>query len=236
MDPVQLKAFDMFGDLLTERNKRVNLTAIRDEAGIVIKHFYDSLSIVIHVRELSDLLSAAAARRGVVGENRAGIARNGAVGDGGAGPRKKLADVGAGAGFPGIPLKILFGDALDVTLIESVGKKVRFMDEVIAALRLDGCGAVHIRAEDAARAGMGGLFDFATARALAPLPKTLEYCLPLIKTGGTLIAMKGRRDTADKEIAQSADRLTALGGKHLRTVGFAFPGSAERTILVIEKT
>jgi len=186
----QLKAFSMFGDLLIEKNRQVNLTSITGEADIAAKHFYDSLTPVIYAK-MPPIQANGSSREPV-----------------------KIVDVGSGAGFPGIPLKILFGKALDVTFIEATGKKINFINEVISALGLCGCHTVHARAEEAVKhPDMHGKFDYAIARALAALPKLCVYCLPFLKTGGKLIAMKGRRDTAEREIAQSDALLAGLGGR-----------------------
>jgi 16S rRNA (guanine527-N7)-methyltransferase len=215
----RLETFGKFGDLLTESNRKFNLTAIADEWEIAAKHFADSLCLAAHVRELRTLWDA--------GESGGASAARGAA---------ALLDVGAGGGFPGIPLKILLGGALSVTLLDSVGKKAAFMNEAAAALGLCGCAALHARAEDAARrAEMRERFRFVTARALAPLPVLLEYCLPCVVPGGMFIAMKGRRENAERELAQSRKALALLGGRLLRVTEYEleanFPGvtSAENT-------
>ena len=234
----QLEAFSAFGDLLIARSRYVNLTAITDERGIVIKHFLDSLCVAAYTPGLAAIPSAAGVIDADSGHSAAGVADfdgghsaagvadfdggHSAAGvadfDGGhstagvvdsacllnrrgAGPYS-LIDIGAGAGFPGIPLKILFGDKLRVTLIDSVRKKVDFMNHSISILGLNDCDAIHIRAEDAAlRDNLRGQFDFATARALAALPRIYDYASPLLRSGGILIAMKGRREAVDRELS-----------------------------------
>ena len=203
LNAAQLEALNAFGDFLVNKNAQFNLTSIRDETGIVVRHFLDSLSPAIYVRELAALYSA------------------------GNPESKDLVDVGSGAGFPGIPLKILFGDALNVTLIDSTLKKVNFMTEAAGLLRLNGCRAVHTRADEAAgRAGMRGRFNYATARAVAALPKLIEYCLPLLAPGGILIAMKGRRAAAEGELAQSGPQLAKYGGRLVDIIGFSLDSRA----------
>ncbi|MBQ2214132.1 MAG: 16S rRNA (guanine(527)-N(7))-methyltransferase RsmG, partial [Erysipelotrichaceae bacterium] len=99
-----------------------------------------------------------------------------------------MADVGSGAGFPGIPLKIMYPD-LEVTLIEPTGKRCTFLNEVISQLSLDKITVVNMRSEDYARENVR--FDFVTARAVAELNILTELCLPLVKTNGHFIVMKG---------------------------------------------
>ena len=104
---------------------------------------------------------------------------------------RTLIDVGTGAGFPGIPLKIVYPE-LQVTLLDSLEKRVKFLNEVIMKLGLEGIRAVHARAEDAGRAPeFREQFDVAAARAVAPMNILCEYCLPFVKVNGTFIAMKG---------------------------------------------
>ncbi|MBQ7036662.1 MAG: 16S rRNA (guanine(527)-N(7))-methyltransferase RsmG [Clostridia bacterium] len=121
-----------------------------------------------------------------------------------------LADVGTGAGFPGLPLKIVRPD-IKVTLIDALQKRLTFLDTVIEALGLSDIETVHLRAEDAGRTKMRESFDAVTARAVANLPVLCEYCLPLVKKGGVFLALKGR-DGAE-EAKNSAKALKILGGK-----------------------
>ena len=125
--------------------------------------------------------------------------------------KKSLIDVGTGAGFPGIPVKILCPD-VEVTLLDSLEKRVKFLNEVIGALNLDGINTVHMRAEDGGRdKAMRECFDYATARAVAALPVLAEYCLPFVKTDGYFIAMKS--GLVNDEINNSTRALDLLGGK-----------------------
>ena len=108
-------------------------------------------------------------------------------------PGKVLADVGTGAGFPGIPLKI-FCPSLKVVLIDSLAKRLNFLQNVIEALQLQDIECVHLRAEDAGKnAAHREKYDIVTARAVARLSVLAEYCLPLVKTGGMFIAFKGSK-------------------------------------------
>lgn len=145
---------------------------------------------------------------------------------------KKLADVGTGAGFPGIPLKIVL-PPLDIILLDSQEKKVRFLEAVADELGLTGIAAIHMRAEDAGRTPeYREKMDAAVARAVAPMPVLLEYCLPLVRTGGIFIAMKG-----GSEEAVSFERtLDILGGRIEKVNKFILPGSSfKRSVIVVRK-
>lgn len=119
-------------------------------------------------------------------------------------------DVGAGAGFPSIPLKILRPD-LKVTMLDSLNKRVNFLNEVIATLNLKNITAVHSRAEDYALKNRE-VFDIAIARAVASLVTLSEYCLPFVKVGGNFIALKGSSLT--EELKEATYAITLLGGKY----------------------
>ena len=146
---------------------------------------------------------------------------------------RRLIDVGTGAGFPGLPLKIARPD-LEVVLLDSLAKRVKFLDIVIGDLRLDGIIARHGRAEEAARLPlMRQQFDIATARAVASLPVLCEYCLPFVRIGGEFLAMKGQT-AEDWQSARRAIRI--LGGELSDVQEFDLPGTdMKRTILVIRK-
>ena len=142
-----------------------------------------------------------------------------------------VAEVGSGAGFPSVPLSIVRPD-LSFTLIESTGKKCQFLKTVAEALglRITVC---QMRAEDAGRdAAFRERFDCAIARAVAPLPTLAEYCLPLVKKGGSMIAWKGSEDETDA--ARNAVRI--LGGGNVRAVRYTLPeGYGDRMLVLAEK-
>jgi len=144
-----------------------------------------------------------------------------------------LIDIGTGAGFPGIPVKIAF-DRVQVTLLDSLEKRIKFLNEVIARLELNGIRTVHGRAEDfGACEGFREQFDVSTARAVAGLPVLLEYCLPFVKPGGLFIAMKGK---VTEEVAQSKKALEVLGGKIEEVKEIVLPFSdIRRSIVIIRK-
>lgn len=185
-------AFDRYAEMLTERNERVNLTAITDPDEIRVKHFTDSLAAI-------DLIKTGAT----------------------------VLDIGSGAGFPGIPLKIARDD-ISVTLLDSVNKKVAFMNDVIADLGLKNIEAVHARIEDFPHKGE---FDVAVSRAVAELTTLAEYALPFVKVGGTFVAYKSEK--AEAEAAAAGNAVALLGGRlrEIREVNVA-PGLTRRLIVV----
>ena len=150
-------------------------------------------------------------------------------------PGKVLADVGTGAGFPGIPLKI-FCPSLKVVLIDSLAKRLNFLQNVIEALRLQDIECVHLRAEDAGKnAAHREKYDIVTARAVARLSVLAEYCLPLVKTGGMFIALKGSK-YKEEEINDAAKALNILGGKLLSARQVELPGLDDsRAVVAIKK-
>lgn len=185
-------AFDRYAEMLTERNEKVNLTAITDPDEIRVKHFTDSLAAI-------DLIKTGAT----------------------------VLDIGSGAGFPGIPLKIARDD-ISVTLLDSVNKKVAFMNDVIADLGLKNIEAVHARIEDFPHKGE---FDVAVSRAVAELTTLAEYALPFVKVGGTFVAYKSEK--AEAEAAAAGKAVALLGGRlrEIREVNVA-PGLTRKLIVV----
>ena len=147
----------------------------------------------------------------------------------------KLIDVGTGAGFPGIPLKIYRSD-LKVTLVDSLNKRLNFLNEVINSLKLENIETIHARAEELGRnKGYREKFDIATSRAVANLSTLSEYLLPFIKVGGKCICMKGA--DIDGELNNAKKAIEVLGGKVVGKEVFNLPQSdLGRSIIVIEKT
>ena len=210
LDAAQLERFDRYLSLLLEWNQQMNLTTITDPAEVVTKHFLDSLSCLLALpridrQPLHDWLVR---------------------------PLRAV-DVGAGAGFPGLPLKIAW-PALRLTLVEATGKKCRFLEQVVAELGLQHVTVVNSRAEDYGQGPQRASFDLALARALSRLPTALEYCLPLLKIGGWLIAQKGREP--QEEIAGSRLALNTLGGSLHDVVPVSVPGlEAQRALVIVAK-
>lgn len=150
-----------------------------------------------------------------------------------------LVDIGTGAGFPGIPLKIL-RPQLHVTLVDSLAKRLSFLEEVIEELGLRAEGSIetaHGRAEDLAgrKGALRERFDIATARAVAALPVLAEYCLPFVKTGGTFVAYK--TETAEAEVTDAKRALQELGGWSRAVEHYSLPDSdTSRSLIFIDKT
>lgn len=147
---------------------------------------------------------------------------------------KTLVDVGTGAGFPGVPLKI-YCPSLKVTLVDSLGKRLRFLQQVIDELGLKGIRCEHLRAEDAGRSKKHReQYDYVTARAVARLSVLSEYCLPLAKKGGQFIALKGSRFAEEIEEGEAAVKI--LGGKIISAEPVKLPGLDDgRAIIKIAK-
>ena len=144
-----------------------------------------------------------------------------------------LIDVGTGAGFPGLPVKIFRPD-VRLTLLDSLQKRLNFLEAVSTAA---GCESkrIHARAEDAGREpALREGYDIACARAVAAMPNLCEYCLPFVKKGGVFIAMKG--PGLDEELVAAEKALRILGGKIESTHSFTLPDGSERKIAVIRKT
>ncbi len=197
----QLEKFELFLKELEEWNKRFNLTALKDENEVIIKHIYDSLLIISNANWQKEA---------------------------------KVIDVGTGAGFPGLPLKIM-NEELEITLVDSTEKKKEFLEHIIKILKLDKATALHARAEELGqREEYREIYDIAVARAVAKLPVLLEYCLPLVKVGGIFIAYKGSKAT--EELASSVKALQELGGKVERMTELSLPeGQGKRVLIEIRK-
>ncbi len=197
----QAEQFFSYYEMLIEKNKVMNLTAITDFDEVIKKHFVDSLSLV----KAYDLTSPVS-----------------------------LVDIGTGAGFPGIPLKIVFPD-LEITLLDSLNKRVDFLQSVIASLDLKGIDAFHGRAEDFARQEkFRERFDLCVSRAVANLSVLCEYCLPYVKIGGKFISYKSEKIMEELKAAEHA--VNVLGGKVKEQISFTLPDSdINRNLIVIEK-
>lgn len=164
----QIEQFMKYYDLLIEKNKVMNLTAITDLNEVMTKHFLDSV-LISNVLDMSDFYT--------------------------------LVDVGTGAGFPGIPIKILFPH-LKVTLIDSLNKRLKFLDDVISELELDGIETVHGRAEDLGNNDLyREKYDLCVSRAVANLSTLSEYCIPFIKKDGVFASYKA--SDSEEEINNS---------------------------------
>lgn len=195
----QEERFDSYCRLLLEWNEKMNLTAIREPEGVLIKHFIDSLA----------LLKYAELPQGAV-----------------------VIDVGTGAGFPGIPLKIARPD-LKLTLLDSLNKRLVFLQEVSQALGIE-AKLIHSRAEEGGKLpGLRQRFDVAVSRAVASLNLLAEYCLPFVKTGGVFLAAKGPE--IEEELSQGEKAIRLLGGNVEKVERYALPDESRRTLVVIRK-
>jgi 16S rRNA (guanine527-N7)-methyltransferase len=148
----------------------------------------------------------------------------------------RIADVGSGGGLPGIPIKIMKPD-LSTTLVESTGKKARFLGSVVDALSLGGTEVANVRIEDLARTqAHRGAYDIATSRAVARLSVVAEYCAPLLKVGGIAISMKSRMEP--DELSEGSKAVEVLGAKIaeiIRVPMLPEIGDKERNLVIIEK-
>ena len=142
-----------------------------------------------------------------------------------------LVDVGSGAGFPSVPMLILRPD-LKLTLLDSLNKRLIFLEALLQELGLEAT-RLHARAEDAGKGAQRQKFDCATARAVAQLNKLCEYCLPLVKEGGTFLALKGADAQAEADAAAKAIKL--LGGSLQEAKAYTLPDGDKRALLVIKK-
>ncbi len=143
----------------------------------------------------------------------------------------KIVDVGTGAGFPGLPIKIVRDD-VNLTLVDSLNKRINFLNEVKKLLNIE-YTCIHSRAEDFAKTNRES-FDIAVARAVAKLNTLLEYLLPLVKIGGYVLAYKATN--AENELEESKHAISVLGGEYITTLKFYLPNnSGERNIIIIKK-
>ena len=197
----QMEQFLQYYEMLVEKNKVMNLTAITEFDEVVEKHFLDSVSLTKQM-DLHQPL--------------------------------KVLDLGTGAGFPGIPLKIVFPE-LEITLMDSLNKRVLFLQDVISSLQLQDIEAVHGRAEEAARnKKYREGFDLCVSRAVANISTLSEYCLPFVKIGGSFISYKS--STIEDELEDGKKGIAILGGKVKDVYKFTLPDSElQRSFVIIQK-
>ena len=180
LDDGQLRQFEQYYDFLIEKNQVMNLTAITEFEDVVGKHFVDSV-LITKVKGMSEILSKEDVR---------------------------IIDVGTGAGFPGIPLKIVF-PKLQVTLLDSLNKRINFLKELTDLLKIEGVSCIHGRAEDfGVQKEYREQFDFCVSRAVANLSTLSEYCVPFIKVGGLFVSYKATG--AKEEIDQAKNAVKQL--------------------------
>jgi 16S rRNA (guanine527-N7)-methyltransferase len=196
-----LDAFETCYQELVDWNRRFNLTAITDWDGVLVRHFLDSLSCL----------------KALPRQELAGGAR--------------VIDVGTGAGFPGLVLKIIC-PGMRLTLLEATRKKVAFLEHIVRVLGSKDVEVVHGRAETLGRdPSRRERYDWALARAVAEMPTLAEYLLPLVRVGGTVLAQKGEDAAAEVQEAEVA--IVTLGGRVRQLVPVELRGLAETRYLVV---
>ena len=201
----QKQQFLTYYEYLVEKNKVMNLTAITEYEEVITKHFLDSLAVVKTSCFKPEKLAG-----------------------------KRLIDIGTGAGFPGIPLKIAFPE-LEILLLDSLNKRINFLNEVTEMLGLTKINTVHGRAEDYAKQkGYRESFDFCVSRAVANLSTLSEYCIPFVKQGGCFISYKS--GSVDQELIQAEKAVKILGGQREEVVRFSLADTdMDRSFVVIHK-
>jgi 16S rRNA (guanine527-N7)-methyltransferase len=207
LTPAQKEQFSLYYSMLVDWNARINLTSITDPEGIQVRHFLDSLTVGTALR----------AERGSPEPP----------------PGFSLLDVGTGAGFPGVPLKIVWPQ-MKLALADSIGKKSAFLRELVRALGLADVDVITARAEELGRdRAHREKHDAVTARAVASLPVLCEYCLPLIKVGGWMAAPK--KGDISQELAEARRASVILGGGEPKLQSFVLPGEEEERFVVMVK-
>ncbi|EHN58504.1 MULTISPECIES: 16S rRNA (guanine(527)-N(7))-methyltransferase RsmG [Oenococcus] len=204
--PISEQKIGLFREYLTfmlAYNEKVNLTAITEPGDIWLKHFYDSLTPLIFLPVPNPTI------------------------------KFSLIDVGSGAGFPGIPLKIADPN-LQLTLLDSLQKRIVFLDKLVRKLSLDDVETVHGRAEDFGQnPNFREKYDFAIARAVSGTNTLLELLLPFVKVGGKAILMKTVHD--ENEIFHASKALEELGGRASQSFSFELPNGDPRVLIVVDK-
>lgn len=202
----QINCFEKYYELLIEKNKVMNLTAITDKEDVIVKHFIDSIALIPYLTD-----------KGININNKL-----------------KIIDIGTGAGFPGLPLKIMMPD-VKFTLLDSLNKRVSFLNEVIDELKLKDIEALHGRAEDYASDNKyREKYDICVSRAVANLSTLSEYCIPFVKEDGYFISYKAGE--SEEEINNSKNAIKILGGKINKVEEFVLPGTdASRVFVFIRK-
>lgn len=213
LTPAQLAAFQTYYEELVVWNRRFNLTAITDYQAVQVRHFLDSLSCLLALRTVGGRPGRAPRKPSVAGDGL------------------RVIDVGTGAGFPGLPLKIVCPE-MRLTLLEATGKKTRFLEHIVARLGLRRVTVIHGRAEELGHVpGHREGYDWVLARAVAEMPTLAEYLLPLCRVGGHCLAQKG--EDAPAEVTRAERAITLLGGEVNRLIPVELPGLAETRYLVV---
>ena len=206
LDEKQLRQFETYMNMVIEKNKVMNLTAITEPEEFSLIHFADSLSLIPAVSAAAPLTK----------ENASVI------------------DVGTGAGFPAIPLKIAFPN-MNLTLLDSLNKRVTFLDSFVEELELKKVTTIHARAEEGGRQkNLRDNFDFVLSRAVANLSVLTEYCLPYAKVGGLFISYKS--GDIEEELKEAKHAISVLGGKLEDVIHFQLADTdINRSFVLIRK-
>ena len=199
LDEKQLTLFFKYKKLILEWNKKINLTAIKEDCEFIDKHFIDSLTIAKYI------------------DNKG----------------TKMIDIGTGAGFPGIPINILKGN--DITLFDSLNKRLKVLDNIIEELNLKNIKTLHGRAEETfKKSEHREKYEIATSRAVANLNVLVEYMLPALKIGGIAVCMKS--GSIEEELKEAKKAIKILGGKVDKIEKITLPETQiQRSIVVIKK-
>lgn len=225
----QIEKFMDYYELLMEWNSFMNLTAITDFDEVILKHFVDSLA-VCQVSVFREALK--------LSDHKISVGADLLSKEGSSDKRKiseiSLIDVGTGAGFPGIPLNIVFGD-MRITLLDSLNKRVNFLNTVIDKLNLKNIEAVHGRAEDFARQqDYREQYDFCVSRAVANLSTLSELCIPFLKRDGYFISYKSEKVREELSVGKKAVEI--LGGEIKDILEYQLPESdMNRSMVFIRK-
>lgn len=213
LSEVQINQFYNYYLFLVEKNKVMNLTAITEYEDVIIKHFVDSL-LICKIKYFDDMLN-----RNTEGNSI------------------RMIDVGTGAGFPGIPIKIVYPD-IKITLLDSLNKRISFLNEVIEKLNMKDITCIHGRAEDyGCNPDYREKFDICVSRAVANLSTLSEYCVPFINVGGEFISYKA--SDIEQEVKHSKNAVKQLGCKVIDVIKMNLldmkENEYERSFVIISK-
>lgn len=234
----QDEQFLKFYELLVEWNSFMNLTAITEFDEVMKKHFLDSMSFVHYVKNyyctINNEITKVNKNKDIVSDDKSTGAQKEFDCSYLSQLKFTMIDVGTGAGFPGIPLAILFPEA-KFTLMDSLNKRIKFLNEVILQLGLTNVETVHSRAEDLARnVKYREQYDYTVSRAVANLSTLSEYCLPFVKPTGNFVSYKSER--LSEELVAAEKAISILGGTVKDQIDFQLPESdIYRNLLIIEK-
>ena len=201
-----LEQLQTYYEMMVEKNKVMNLTAVTEKDEVITKHFLDSLCFAkVYLPKRKE------------------------------GFPPRIIGIGTGAGFPGIPLKIFFPE-IQIVLLDSLQKRINFLQDVVSKLDLEGISCIHGRAEElSGKAEYREKFDYAVSRAVARLASLSELCVPFVKEGGQFLAYKS--EGAAEEIDEAGEALSTLGCRKVEVLTYSIPQSdLPRKMVVATKT